>query len=73
MKIYSSCRVCNIIRTYLLLAVGIIIFLPIFAKTHSLTIPVTPMQVSGLLMIIGLGLFIKRYRDTYSQSDTDQD
>ena len=73
MKIFSSCSICNIIRGYLLLAVGIIIFLPIFSKKHELTISVTPMQVSVFLMIVGIGLFLKRVYDTYAQSNLDQD
>jgi len=73
MKIISSCKICNIIRGYLLLAVGIIVFLPIFSKNHELSIPVTPMQVSVFLMIIGVGLFLKRVYDTYARSNSNQD
>ena len=73
MKIISSCKICNIIRGYLLLAVGIIVFLPIFSKKHELSIPVTPMQVSIFLMIVGMGLFLKRVYDTYAQSNSNQD
>ena len=73
MKIISSCKICNIIRGYLLLAVGIIVFLPIFSKNHELSIPVTPMQVRVFLMIVGVGLFLKRVYDTYAQSNSNQD
>ncbi|MGB0857261.1 MAG: hypothetical protein ACPGPR_05240 [Paracoccaceae bacterium] len=73
MKIISSCNICNLIRGYLLLAAAIIVFLPIFSKKHELSIPVTPMQVSVFLMIVGSGLFLKRIYDTYAQSNLDQD
>ena len=73
MKILSSCNLCNIIRGYLMLATGIIVFLPIFAKKHNLTIPVTPLQVSVFLMLVGLALFIKRVYDTYTVENLDQD
>lgn len=73
MKIISSCKICNIIRGYLLLAVAIIVFLPIFSKKHELSIPVTPMQVSVFLMIVGMGLFLKRVYDTNAQSNSNQD
>lgn len=73
MKNFSSCNICNLIRGYLLVAIGIIIFLPVFAKKHELTIAITPLQVSVFLMIIGVGLFIKRIYDTYAKSKFDQD
>ena len=73
MKIISSCNICNLIRGYLLLAVAIIVFLPIFSKQHELSIPVTPMQVSVFLMIVGVGLFLKRVYDTYARSNSNQD
>lgn len=73
MKIFSSCNLCNIIRGYLIIATGIIVFLPIFAKKHNLTIPVTPLQVSAFLMLVGLALFIKRVYDTYIVENRDQD
>ena len=56
-----------------MLAVGIIVFLPIFSKKHELSIPVTPLQVSVFLMIVGIGLFLKRIYDTYAQSNSNQD
>lgn len=56
-----------------MLATGIIVFLPIFAKKHNLTIPVTPLQVSVFLMLVGLALFIKRVYDTYTVENLDQD
>ena len=73
MKIISSCNICNLIRGYLLLAAAIIVFLPIFSKKHELSIPVPPMQVSVFLMIVGVGLFLKRVYDTYARSDSNQD
>ena len=73
MKFISSRNICNLIRGYLLLAVGIIVFLPIFSKKHELSIPVTPMQVSVFLMIVGMGLFLKRVYDTYAQSNSYHD
>ena len=56
-----------------MLATGIIVFLPIFAKKHNLTIPVTPLQISTFLMLVGLALFIKRVYDTYIVENRDQD
>ena len=73
MKLISSCSLCNIIRGYLLVAIGIIVLLPTFAKRHELTIPVTPLQVSLFLMIVGLTLFMKRVYDTYMVKNLDQD
>ena len=73
MKLISSCSLCNIIRGYLLVAIGIIVLLPTFAKHHELTIPVTPLQVSLFLMIVGLTLFMKRVYDTYMVKNPDQD
>ena len=73
MKLLSSCSLCNIIRGYLLVATGIIVLLPTFAKQHDLTIPVTPFQVSIFLMLVGLTLFMKRVYDTYVVKNLDQD
>ena len=73
MKLISSCNLCNIIRGYLLVATGIIVLLPTFAKQHDLTIPVTPLQVSIFLMLVGLTLFMKRVYDTYVVKNLDQD
>lgn len=55
------------------MATGIIVLLPIFAKQHELTIPVTPLQVSVFLVLVGLTLFIKRVYDTYTVKNPDQD
>ena len=55
----------------LLVATGIIVLLPTFAKQHDLTIPVTALK--PFLMLVGLTLFMKRVYDTYVVKNPDQD
>ena len=70
MKFFTTCNTCNFIRTFILLAFGIIIFLPFFSKQHDLTISITPMQISSFMIMVGAILFtIRAYRAFWKKLD----